>query len=112
MKTEVFMGWITYMIEEIDYTPGTVNIRIRTMRAFLRYCYEDKMWLSEPVHKRFKPIKAPVDVVEAFTVEEYRRLIVAIDDENYVGCRTKVMTFALLDTMVRVYELVDMKRQH
>ena len=45
------------------------------MRAFLRYCYEDKTWLREPIHKRFKPIKAPVDVVEAFTVEEYRRLV-------------------------------------
>ena len=45
------------------------------MRAFLRYCYEDKTWLREPIHKRFKPIKAPVDVEEAFTVEEYRRLV-------------------------------------
>ncbi|PLS08627.1 integrase [Neobacillus cucumis] len=112
MTTELFMGWITYMLEEMDYTPGTVNIRVRTIRAFLRYCYEDKMWLSEPTHKRFKPIKAPVDEVEVFTVEEYRRLIVAFDDETYVGFRTKVMTFVLLDTMVRVFGLVDMKRQN
>ncbi|MBV7509164.1 phage integrase SAM-like domain-containing protein [Bacillus sp. sid0103] len=112
MTTEVFMGWIRYMIDEMNYTPGTVNIRVRTMRAFLRYCYEDKMWLSEPIHKRFKPIKAPIDVVESFTVEEYRRLIAAIDDDNYVGFRTKVMTFVLLDTMVRVCELVDIKRQN
>jgi integrase/recombinase XerD len=112
MTTELFVGWITYMIEEMNYTPGTVNIRVRTMRAFLRYCYEDKAWISEPIHKRFKPIKAPIDVVEALTVEEYRRLIAAIDDDNYVGFRTKVMTFVLLDTMVRVCELVDIKRQN
>ena len=112
MKTELFVGWITYMIEEMNYTPGTVNIRIRTMRAFLRYCYEDKTWISEPVYNRFKPIKAPIDVVKAFTVEEYRRLIAAIDDDNYVGFRTKVMTYVLLDTMVRVCELVDIKRQN
>jgi integrase/recombinase XerD len=112
MTTEVFMGWIRYMTDEMNYTPGTVNIRVRTMRAFLCYCYEDKIWLSEPIHKRFKPIKAPVDVVEAFTVEEYRRLIAAIDDDTYVGFRSKVMTFVLLDTMVRVCELVDIKRQN
>lgn len=112
MTTELFMGWITYMIEEMDYAPATVNIRIRTMRAFLRYCYEDKMWIDEPIHKRFKPIKAPIDVVEAFTVEEYRRLIAAIDDKSYVGFRTKVISIVLLDTMVRVCELVDMKRQN
>ncbi|WP_260631356.1 site-specific integrase [Neobacillus niacini] len=112
MTTELFMGWITFMRDEMDYTPGTINIRVRTMRAFLRYCYEDKAWISEPIHKRFKPIKAPIDVVEAFTVEEYRRLIAAIDDESYVGFRTKVITFVLLDTMVRVCELVDIKRQN
>jgi integrase/recombinase XerD len=32
---------------------------------------------------------------EAFTVEEYRRLIAAIDDDNYVGFRTKVITLDL-----------------
>ncbi|WP_066307835.1 tyrosine-type recombinase/integrase [Bacillus sp. FJAT-29814] len=112
MTTELFMGWITYMVEEMDYSPMTVNIRIRTMRAFLRYCFEDKMWINEAIHKRFKPIKAPIDVVEALTVEEYRRLIGAIDDDTYVGFRTKVILLILLDTMVRVSELVDMKRQN
>ncbi|MDQ1146609.1 integrase/recombinase XerD [Bacillus sp. SORGH_AS 510] len=112
MTTELFLGWITFMLEEMDYSPYTVNIRVRTMRSFLRYAFEDKMWINEPIHKRFKPIKAPIDVVESFTVEEYRRLIAAIDDDNYVGFRTKVITFVLLDTMVRVCELVDMKRQN
>jgi integrase/recombinase XerD len=96
----------------MDYSPYTVNIRVRTLRSFLRYAYEGKRWIKEPIHKRFKPIKAPVDVVEAYTVEEYRRLIAAIDDDNYVGFRTKVITFVLLDTMVRVCELVDMKRKN
>ncbi|WHY93735.1 site-specific integrase [Neobacillus cucumis] len=112
MTTDLFMGWITFMLEEMDYSPMTVNIRVRTVRAFLRYVYEEKMWIDEPIHRRFKPIKAPIDVVEAFTVEEFRRLIAAIDDDTYVGYRTKVITFVLLDTMVRVSELVDMKRQN
>lgn len=112
MTTELFVGWITYMIEEMDYAPGTINIRVRTMRAFLRYCYEEKMWLEEPVHKRFKPIKAPIDVVESLTPEEFRRLIGAIDDTTYTGFRTKVISYVLLDTLVRVCELVDIKRQN
>ncbi|MEH6991745.1 phage integrase SAM-like domain-containing protein [Neobacillus drentensis] len=112
MTTELFMCWITFMREEMDYSPMAINIRVRTMRAFLRYCYEDKARISEPIHKRFKPINAPIDVVAAYTVEEYRRLIAAIDDENYVGFRTKIMTYVLLDTMVRVCELVDIKRQN
>lgn len=38
MKTELFMDWISFMLEEMDYSPMTINIRVRTMRAFLRYC--------------------------------------------------------------------------
>lgn len=37
MSTDIFMGWITFMIEEMDYAPMTVNVRVRTVRAFLRY---------------------------------------------------------------------------
>lgn len=112
MTTEMFIGWITFMIEEMEYAPATVNIRIRTMRAFLRYCFEEKAWIDEPIHKRFKPIKAPMDVVESLTPEEFRRLIGAIDEQSYTGFRTKVIAFVLLDTMVRVCELVDIKRQN
>jgi len=34
MTTEVFTGWISHMCEELDYSPATVNIRVRTMRDF------------------------------------------------------------------------------
>src|SRR4051812_15868783 len=36
MTTEVFAAWITYMIDEMNYAPATINIRVRTMRSFLR----------------------------------------------------------------------------
>ncbi|MEH7094489.1 tyrosine-type recombinase/integrase [Neobacillus vireti] len=112
MTIEVFTGWITYMCEELNYSPATVNIRVRTMRSFLRYIFEDKQWIREPIHKRFKPIKAPIDNVEAFTPEDFKKLIGAIDDSSYTGFRTKVILFVLLDTMVRVSELVDIKRRN
>lgn len=82
------------------------------MRAFLRYIYEDKQWIQEPIHKRFKPIKVPIDNVEAFTLEEFKWLIGAIDESTYTGFRTKVILFVLLDTMVRVLELEDIKRRN
>ncbi|MGD6854492.1 tyrosine-type recombinase/integrase [Bacillus infantis] len=112
MTTELFVGWITFMVEEMDYAPATVNIRVRTMRAFLRYCYEEKMRIDEPIHRRFRPIKAPVDVVESLSPEEFRRLIGAIDDTKYTGFCMKVIVYVLLDTLVRVSELMDIKRKN
>ena len=90
MTTELFCGWIAYMLEELELAPATVNIRVRTMRSFVRYCYDDKGWIKEPVHRRFKPVKAPIDNVEAFTPEEVRRLMGSIDDSTYTGFRTKM----------------------
>jgi integrase/recombinase XerD len=58
MTLELFVGWIAYMEGELEFAPHTINIRVRTMRAFLRFCYEDKGWLTEPIHRRFKPIQA------------------------------------------------------
>lgn len=112
MTTDTFTEWISWMLEEKDYAPATVNIRVRTVRAFLRYCYEDKSWINEPIHRRFKPVKAPIDVVEALTPEEFRRLIASINDETYTGFRTKVVAFVLLDTMARVGELINVKRSN
>ncbi|NMD69592.1 tyrosine-type recombinase/integrase [Bacillus sp. DNRA2] len=112
MTTELFVGWIEHMIEELDYSPATVNIRVRTNRSFLRYAYDEKGWITEPIHRRFKPIKAPIDNVEALTTDEFRRLIGAMDDSSYVSFRAKVCAFVLLDTMMRVCELVDVKRSN
>lgn len=50
--------------------------------------------------------------MESLTPEEVRRLLGVIDESSYTGFRTKVIVFVLLDTMVRVSELVDIKRQN
>lgn len=112
MTVELFCGWIDYMREELELAPATINIRVRTMRAFVRYAYEEKTWIAEPIHRRFRPVKAPIDVVEAFTPDEVKRMIGAIDGDSYTGFRTKVVMFVLLDTLVRVSELVDIKRSN
>jgi integrase/recombinase XerD len=112
LSVELFCGWISYMAEEMELAPATINIRVRTMRAFVRFCFEEKGWIAEPIHRRFKPVKAPIDNVESLTPEEIRRLIGSIDENSYTGFRTKVIVFVLLDTMVRVSELVDIKRQN
>ncbi|MBV7505651.1 tyrosine-type recombinase/integrase [Bacillus sp. sid0103] len=112
LTIELFCGWISHMAEEMELAPATINIRVRTMRSFIRFCYEEKGWVTEPIHRRFKPVKAPIDNVESLTTEEIRRLIGVIDDNSYTGFRTKVIIFMLLDTMVRVSELVDIKREN
>lgn len=109
ISIEDFQEYVGFMLHEKELGPMTVNIRIRTMRAFIRFCFK-KGFINEPIHEDFKPIKAPEDTLESFTPDEIKRLFSVIDEELYTGFRDKVIIFVLLDTLVRISELVAMKR--
>lgn len=106
---DLFRGYIGYMLYKKEFSPMTVNVRIRTIRAFLRHCYQEG-WIEEAIHERFKPVKTQEDTLESFTPEEIKRLLQAINDDTYRGFRDKVMIYVLLDTMVRCSELINIKR--
>jgi integrase/recombinase XerD len=108
---EVFFGWVDFMRSEKGLKPMTINIRIRTMRVFLRWCYLEN-FIDEPIHERFKPIKVAEEQIEALLVAEIKTLMNAFDESTFVGFRDKVMVLVLLDTMVRISELLAMKRSN
>ncbi|WP_409253861.1 tyrosine-type recombinase/integrase [Bacillus sp. SCS-153A] len=106
---DVFRGFIGYMLHELELSPVTANVRIRTMRAFIRFCFHEG-YLDTPIHESFKPVKTPEDTLESLTPPEIKKLLSVIDDELYTGFRDKIIILVLLDTMVRISELVALKR--
>ncbi len=38
---EFFRGYIGFMLNEKKLAPTTANVRIRTIRAFLRHCFQE-----------------------------------------------------------------------
>ncbi|WP_368298529.1 tyrosine-type recombinase/integrase [Cytobacillus firmus] len=106
---ETFREYISYMIQDIKVKPTTANVRIRTLRAFLRHAHQEG-WIKEPIHERFKPVKTPEDEIKAFTPAEVKAMLNQIDDTRFVGFRDRVMIYTLLDTMVRISELLNIKR--
>ncbi|WP_152597457.1 tyrosine-type recombinase/integrase [Neobacillus niacini] len=111
MTLELFLDWVDFMLNDKCLQPTTVNIRVRTMRAFLCWCYIEEL-IGEPVHERFKPIKTAVDTIEALSVAEIKTLLSSFNDNTFVGYRDKVMVMVLLDTMGRISELLAMKRSN
>ncbi|MBU9712394.1 tyrosine-type recombinase/integrase [Evansella tamaricis] len=108
--TDVFMDYTGYLLHEKKLKPTTVNVRIRTLRAFLRHCYIEG-WIEEPIHETFKPVKTGEIPIQTFTLDEVKRLLDTPDDIRFVGFRDKVIMMILLDTMVRVSELSKIRRQ-
>lgn len=99
------------MLHDKESSPVTANVRIRTIRAFLRYCFIEG-WIEDPIHERFKPVRTKEDTLESFTPNEIKLLLNAIDDTTYKGFRDKVIVYVLLDTMVRCSELIKIKREN
>ncbi|WP_100404238.1 tyrosine-type recombinase/integrase [Bacillus solitudinis] len=111
ITVEDFQGYIGFMLHDKGLAPMTVNIRTRTMRAFIRYCHK-KGFIDTPIHEDFKPIKTPSDTLESFTPDEVKKILSVIDDSMYTGFRNKVIIYVLLDTLVRISELCAMKRSN
>ena len=107
----LFKNYIAFMLHERGLSPVTANVRIRTIRAFLRYCYLND-YIDEPIHEHFKPVKTKEDTLESFTPDEIKKLLSVIDDKSYKGFRDKLIIYLLLDTLVRCSELVGMKRKN
>jgi integrase/recombinase XerD len=108
---EDFRAYIGYMLLDKELAPMTVNIRIRTIRAFIRFCYTEG-YIDTPIHENLKPVKASEDTLESFTPADIKKLLAVIDDELYTGFLDKVIIFVLLDTLVRISELVAIKRSN
>lgn len=113
MTLEVFLDWIDIMLDDKGLQPTTVNIRVRTMRAFLRWYYLENL-IDTPIHERFKPMRTAEDTIEALTVAKIKTLLNAFEVSTFVGFRDKVMVMVmvLLDSMVRISELLAIKRSN
>lgn len=111
ISIDIFREYLAFMIHEKGLKPMTVNLRVRTIRAFMRFCYTEG-YIKEPIHDKFKPIKVPEDTIQALTPGEVKLLLASIDDQYYASYRDKIMILVLLDTMVRISELLEIKRRN
>jgi integrase/recombinase XerD len=108
---ELFREYISWMLYDQGLSPVTANVRIRTLRAFLRFCFKEG-YIEQAIHEDLKILRTPQDILESFTAEEVRKLLAVIDKDTYTGFRDAVIIQFLLDTMVRVSELVAIRREN
>jgi integrase/recombinase XerD len=109
VTADLFRGYIDWMLHDRGLAVSTVNVRIRTMRAFVRYAYSEGH-LTLPVHEEIKLLKTEEDTIESFTSSEVKSLLSVIDTSTIAGFRDYVMVCTLLDTMVRISELIANRR--
>jgi integrase/recombinase XerD len=111
ITADLLREYLSYMIHDRGLKPMTVNLRVRTLRAFMRFCFNEK-YIDSPLHESIKTVKVPEDTIQALTPSEMKVLLSVIDESFYAGYRKKVMIYTLLDTMVRISELLAVRREN
>ncbi|WP_240375440.1 tyrosine-type recombinase/integrase [Bacillus piscicola] len=107
---EVFTEYIRFMSDK-GLKATTINVRVRTLRAFIRWCYEEQ-YINEIIHDKFKPVKQPYSQVDALSVDELHRIFACVDETRYSGFRDMTLMLVMLDTMARIKELLSMRREN
>lgn len=126
ITTKVIHEYISYMSNEkqhyddhptrsrrskpgtIGLSPMTVNVRIRTLRSFFNWCYRNGK-IRTNVVQDVKLQKVDQDTIIAFTSAQVKQLLSIPDRSTFSGFRDYVMMMMLLDTGLRVSELLSLR---
>ncbi|QSO54185.1 tyrosine-type recombinase/integrase [Alicyclobacillus curvatus] len=93
---------------KVGLSPMTVNVRIRTMKAFFNWC-EREGYVTQSPARDIKLQKVDDDNVSGFTEQQVRQLLAVVDRATFAGFRDYVIMVALLDTGLRISELFSLK---
>jgi integrase/recombinase XerD len=90
------------------HNPYTQNCHIRAIRAFFNYLERDGYLLANPVNN-LKTVRIRREKIDYLTTDQIRKVLTAFDLRVRSEIRNLLIVMLLLDTGVRVNELVNIK---
>jgi integrase/recombinase XerD len=90
--------------------PASVNLRINTMKAFYRWLHNEGLISSNPA-ANIKKQPVEEDTIGAFTDEQVELLLSAPDQRTFSGFRDYVMMRLLLESGMRIKELLSLQTE-
>lgn len=101
-------NYILYMKEK-NLKDTTINLRLRGIKTFFKFCYE-KEYIDRPM--KIKLIKENVTIKEPYTATEIEKLLVRPEMNNFNDYRNWVIINFLLATGCRASTLLNIKKKH
>ena len=111
LSIDTVRDYIHFMIHEKNLSNSTINIRLRPLKTFLRFCQKEGI-IEKPIAEHIKLLKVHDDKLEAFTKKEIQILLKQPDMNSFAGFRDYVMMCVLLETGLHINELLNMKQSH
>ena len=101
-------SYLNHMINDMEYKPSTVNIRLRTLKTYLRWLYRER-YINDDLSIRIKLVKVPIDTVYPLNDNQIKKMLSAPDTSCYSGYRDFCIMILILDTGIRINECVNIK---
>jgi len=108
IDSEVLKGYVYYMLQEKQFKPCTINVRLRTLRCYLKWLYDEE-YLNYNYAMKLKLVRVPEDTIKPLSDKDVKKMLNATDKTSYSGYRDYVMMVLMLDCGVRVGEAVNIK---
>ena len=104
MTSEDIDNFKTYLLEVRESSPANVNIKLKALKTFLRTTE-----LRETVVPYIVFMKDDKYKIKAFTNKDVRKMLNACNRQTYAGYRDFVIIALLIDTGIRLGELINLK---
>lgn len=105
---DLFKKYLYYMQNDKEYNPFTINIRLRTMKTYLKWLYNEK-FISVDINLKVKKVKVPQDFTLPLDYIDIKKLLASCDTSTYAGFRDYCTIVLILDCGIRIHELCALK---
>ena len=78
INSRVLKNYTSYMLNDKGYAPCTINIRLKNLRTFFRWAYNNN-YISHNIALHIKTVKAPIDTVEPLDERTIKKLLKGCD---------------------------------
>ncbi|MCD9025429.1 tyrosine-type recombinase/integrase [Cohnella silvisoli] len=99
--------FIAYLFDQ-GKSDNTVNGRIKAIKQFLRYLFEEG-WLLQNLSEEIHATKAEKLMIQTFTKEQVVALLEQPERNTFSGFRDYTMMLVLFETGMRISELCNLK---
>lgn len=103
-----FVEYLSYMLLQKQYKPCTINIRLRTLKCYLKWLYEEK-YIPSDFGVKIKLVKVPQDTIKPLSDAHIKKIFKIVDTKTYAGFRDFTLMILMLDCGIRVGEAVEVK---
>lgn len=110
LNIDVFRGYLYFMVHEKKLKPCTVNLRLRTLKCYLRWLYNED-YLDIDYSTKLKLVKVPEDLVKHLPDEQIKLMLKTPNREIYSGYRDFVLMVLMLDCGISINEALTLENE-